>query len=240
MADSTLDTLCKLRDAGYFGNPDFAALQDMAREFGLEAALFTPISSRAVLLDAEDLADGGAGMAIQQVRMLLAARGTIIEAADSEEYDEASGATLLEVDGTNCVLMDWSFARRALPDDLAQLDCDTALRDLLWKSRVQGYELAPRPCEHGADGVDLHLASAQGLRSLAHWSQGFDDGRVLYSVNFFTIVNRLLAQLGLSERLYAWQAFTSGQTGVLLDPAWHATLFQMKLTTQLRRIDAAQ
>jgi hypothetical protein len=239
MTDYAQDTLQKLREAGYFVKPEDVALDDMARLYGLEAAVFTPVSGRAVLLDAEDLADGGAGMAIQQIRALLAARGMAIDAADSEQYDEVSGTTRLEVNRTSCMLMDWSFSRRPLPDDLANLACDAALRDLLWKGRVQGYELKIHPCEHGGAGIDLHLKLAQGTRSLAHWGHGFDDGRVLYSVNFFTIVNRLLVQLDAQERLYAWQAFTSGQTAVLLSAPWLARLHELELTAQLRRIDAA-
>ena len=239
MSEYTRTILHELRGQDYFSDAEDPALEHMARTYGVEAALFTPVSGRAVLLDAEDLADGGAGMAIQQIRMLLASHGIAIEAADSEEYDAAGGVTVLEVNGTKSVLMDWSFSKSPLPKDLAALDCDAALRDLLWKSRTQGFELAISPCEHGTAGVDLHLQRAHGMRFLAHWGHGFDDGRVLHTVNFFTIVNRLLTQLGAEQRLYAWQPFTSGQTAVLLDAAWHARLHGLKLTAQLRRVDAA-
>lgn len=239
MIDSIPPTLQALRERRYFTDADADAVEDMARAYGLEAALFTPISGRAVLLDAEDLTDGGAGMAIQQVRMLLGAHGIAIDAADSEEYDEARGLTLLEVDGSASTLMDWSFAKSPLPRDIAARDCEPALRDLLWKSRVQGVELDIRPCEHGTAGVDLYLRPAQGTRFLAHWGHGFEDGRVLYTVNFFTIVNRLLAQRDVAQRLYAWQPFTSGQTAVLLDAACYTQLQDLNLTAQLRRVDVA-
>ena len=236
--DSTQAILQELCEAGYFPGTEEASLAEMAHAYGLEAALFTPISGRAVLLDAEDLADGGAGMAIQQIRMLLAARGMAFDAADSEHHDATGDKILIEVNGRDATLMDWSFSKRPLPNDIAALGHETALTDLLWKSRVQGTELEVRPCEHGSIGVDLHVKLAQGSRPLAHWGRGFDDGRVLYTVNFFTIVNRLLAQFEAEERLYAWQPFTSGQTGVLLDAAWHARLTSLGLTAQLRRVDA--
>ncbi|GEM_PF-6690937 len=238
MTDSAITTLQELRQAGYFDNTEENQLAEMARTYGLEAALFSPVSGRAVLLDAEDLADGGAGIAIQQIRVLLASRGMAFDAADSEHHDESGDRILLEVDGKDATLMDWSFSKRPLPGDIAAMGHETALADLLWKSRVQGIDLEVRPCEHGGTGVDLHVKLAQGTRPLAHWGRGFDDGRVLYAVNFFTIVNRLLAQFEAAERLYAWQPFTSGQTGVLLDEAWHARLQALGLTAQLRRIDA--
>ena len=218
MTDSAITTLQELRQAGYFDNTEENQLAEMARTYGLEAALFTPVSGRAVL---------------------LASRGMAFDAADSEHHDESGDRILLEVDGKDATLMDWSFSKRPLPDDIAIKGHETALADLLWKSRVQGIDLEVRPCEHGSTGVDLHVKLAQGTRPLAHWGHGFDDGRVLYAVNFFTIVNRLLAQFESEERLYAWQPFTSGQTGVLLDEAWHARLQALGLAAQLRRIDAA-
>lgn len=230
-----LDALCA---AGYFRHAEDggAAAREMAREYGLETALFSPASGRAVLLDAEDLAEGGAGMGIQQIRMLLAMRGIAIDAADSEESD--GDATCLLVDGSRALLFDWSFNKRPMPDDLAGMACENALRDLLWKARVQGHDLATRPCEHGSPGVDLHLQWHGGSRFLAHWGFGFDDGQVLFAVNFFTLVNRLLAQRGAAERLYAWQPFTGGQIGVLLSAPLFAQLHSLNLAGQLRRIDA--
>lgn len=240
MTPTEHDTLLVLREAGYFRHAEdgFAAIDDMVHRYGLEAALFSPASGRAVLLSAEDLADGGAGMGIQQVRLLLARRAIAIDAADSEEYDDESGSTILSLNGASQVLFDWSFAKRAMPDDLAHGDYPTALRDLLWKSRVQGFDLKVHPCEHGSAGVDLHLQLRENSRFFAHWGQGFDDGRVLHTANFFTIVNRLLAQLQFAERLYAWLPFSNGQTGVFLDATLFGYLQDLDLTTHLRRIDA--
>jgi len=241
MTHTASDALLALRDAGYFQHAeDDDAIDDMANRYGLEAAIFSPASGRAVLLNAEDLAEGGAGMGIQQIRMLLAARGIAIDAADSEGFDDASGATRLSVNGASEVLFDWSFTRHAMPDELADADYPSPLRDLLWKGRVQGFDLKVRPCEHGSPGVDLHLQLQEQSRFFAHWSLGFDDGRVLYATGFFTIVNRLLAQLRLDDRLYAWRPFTDGQTGVLLDPSLFRQLQDLNLTAQLRRIDAME
>ncbi len=240
MTPTEQDTLLGLRQAGYFIHTeiDIAVFEDMARRYGLEAALFGPLSGRAVLLSAEDLAEGGAGMGIQQIRMLLALRGVVIDAADSEEFDEASGTTRLSVNGASEVLFDWSFTKRTMPEDLVGMNWPPALRDLLWKSRVQGYELAVRTCEHGSPGVDLHLLLGKNSRFFAHWGHGFDDGSVLHAANFFTIVNRLLAQLHLDERLYAWCPFTNDQTGVMLNASLYEQLQDLHLTGQLRRIDS--
>jgi len=237
-AQHVRQVLASLRQAGYFlyTAEDDAAIGDMADAYGLEVALFSPASGRAMPLDAEDLADGGAGMGIQQVRALLAARGIQIDAPDSEEHD--GNATRLSVDGLRELLFDWSFNKRALPEEFAQLPFEPALRDLLWKSRVQGHTLEVRPCEHGTPGVDLHLQLSHGTRFLAHWGFGFDDGRVLFAINFFTIVNRLLTRHLAAERLYAWQPFTGEQSGVLLDDALFLRLNELGLTAGLRRIDA--
>lgn len=238
-AQHVRQVITDLRQAGYFphATEDDAAIVDMADAYGIEAALFSPASGRAIPLDAEDLADGGAGMGIQQVRALLAARGIEIDAADAEEHD--GHATRLSVDGVSELLFDWSFNKGAMPEEFAHLPFEPALRDLLWKSRVQGHTLEVRPCEHGSPGVDLHLQLSIGTRFLTHWGFGFDDGRVLFAINFFSIANRLLTRRHAAERLYAWQPFTGEQSGVLLDDALFQRLGELDLAARLRRIDAA-
>lgn len=239
MHDIERHALAFLGQAGYFPNAEARAFAEQDTErHGLEAALLGPGAPHSIALDAEDLVEGGAGMGIQQVRALLGRRGINIEAADSETVDGSGHAKHLLVNGTEHLLLDWSFAKRPMPDDLAAMELEAPLRDLLWKSRVQGHELLVRPCEHGSDGVDLHIALPHGTRFIAHWGYGFDDGRVLHAINFFTLVNRLLQELGMSKRFYAWHPFTNEQAGVLLDDTFHELLQGLGLADHLRRIDA--
>jgi hypothetical protein len=245
MTESDRHALQALTAAGYFDyaadqSPGEAIIETIERN-GLHAALFdyAHATGRAVQLDAEDLAEGGAGMGIQQVQALLALRGLACEAADSDAYDDAAGLTTLTINGKPEILCNLSFGKQPIAEEIEHLPFEPALRALMWKCRAQGLELQVMPCrQHGSSGNDLHLSLGGETRFLNHWHFDFDHGRALYAINFFGIVNRFLVGTEFPERLYASRPFTNEQAGILLTPALFSLLQQLGLADQLRRIDA--
>jgi len=238
--------LAQLTAAGYFehlpNRQPGQEVQDDVRLRGLHAALFdyAPGTGRYIPLDAEDLAEGGAGMGIQQVKALLAQRGIVMEAADSDAYDANADLTYLSINHRPVTLCKWSWGAMP-PDELRQMAGEPALRDLLWKFKAQGIDLhvAPR-ADFDADGIDLYLAWEGEKRFLHHWRFGTDDGWMLYAVGFFSIVNRLLEESGLAERMFAYRPFTNEQAGIFLTRELHALLESLDLSRHLRRIDTVR
>lgn len=247
MMENDQHALAQLTAAGYFrhmpdGLPNAAILDDIARR-GLELALFdhAPDTARCVPLDAEDLADGGAGMGIQQVKILFARRGIALDAADSDTYDKQADLTYLTINDTPATLCKWSWGPVPDTDSVRDLTSEAALQDLLWKFKAQGVKLYVTRCENiEPASADMFIAWEDESRFLHRWSFGTDDGWMLYSVGFFSIVNRLLADAGSAERMYAHRPFTNEQRGILLSSELYATLGQLNLTQHLRRIDSLQ
>ena len=239
--------LVQLTAAGYFEHlpdkqPGQAVLDDVDAR-GLHAALFdyAPDTGRYIPLDAEDLAEGGAGMAIQQVKLLLQQRGIAMEAADSDTYDADADLTYLTINGRAVTLCKWSWGEMSPDEKPRRITGEAALQDLLWKFKAQGIQLHVAPTSaFDAEGCDLYLAWEDEKRFLHRWRFGTDDGWMLYAVGFFSIVNRLLEESGSPERMVAYRPFTNEQAGIFLTRELHALLENLDLGRHLRRIDTVR
>jgi len=247
MTESDQLALAQLTAAGYFDHlpgkqPAQTLLEDINQR-GLRAALFdyAPATGRYVPLDAEDLAEGGAGMAIQQVRLLLQQRGIAMEAADSDTYDADADLTYLTINNRRHTLCKWSWGEMPSGEPLRLAAGEPSLQDLLWKFKAQGVHLHVAPVNGvDAEGIDLFIAWEDGKRFLHRWRFGTEDGWMLYAVGFFSIVNRILEESGSPERMFAYRPFTNEQAGIFLTVELHALLENLDLAHHLRRIDTVR
>lgn len=168
LTDAEIDALLALGLLRYAERPmSHDELRAEAEGYGLlEPDLF----GRSYGLDAEELAEGGAVWALEEIRAVLETNGVTVGLV-SVEYDAGSGSTLLLVNG------------------------------------------------------EPHILDSDAFDSNVSWRT--------YSVSFFAIVNKLLAQAGSSERLFGFRLFANDQTGVFLTPQLHEALERLGIGDSL-------